>query len=248
MSAKLQHEHPLFLASVTDADEAQLVIAGGADLIDCKAPASGALGALPTSEVRRIAVSVAGRVPVSATIGDHPCQPEPVCRAVVEMAVTGVDFIKVGLFDGGFPRQTIQAVSKLDIGSSRLVAVLFADRQPDLSLLDDLSQAGFWGVMLDTADKGHGALPDAMSAPAISHFVRRASEEGLKTGLAGSLKLHHIDEIRALGPDIIGFRGALCVNALREGELSPAAIAAVHRALSSQRYEMPPMAKSPVIL
>ena len=143
MSTELKHGYPLFLASVTNADEARLALAGGADLIDCKAPASGALGALPTTVVRRIARAVNGRAPVSATVGDLPCEPKPVCQAVVEMAKTGVEFIKVGLFEGGRPQETINAVSKLDIGRAHLVAVLFADRQPDLSLISDLSQAGF---------------------------------------------------------------------------------------------------------
>ena len=42
----LRRGRPAFLASVINADEADIALEGGADIIDCKDPASGALGAL----------------------------------------------------------------------------------------------------------------------------------------------------------------------------------------------------------
>ncbi|HNI07365.1 MAG TPA: (5-formylfuran-3-yl)methyl phosphate synthase, partial [Thiobacillaceae bacterium] len=61
-----------WLASVTGAEEARLALAAGADLIDCKNPAAGALGALPRATVAEVLAAVGGRRPVSATIGDFP--------------------------------------------------------------------------------------------------------------------------------------------------------------------------------
>ena len=40
------------LASVTGPEEAEIVLAGGADLVDLKDPSRGALGARPVSVVR----------------------------------------------------------------------------------------------------------------------------------------------------------------------------------------------------
>ena len=89
------------LASVANLEEALLVLQAGADLIDLKAPAAGALGALPPEAVRQIVTAVAGRRPVSATIGDLPMEPARVLEAAREMAATVVDFVKVGFFPGG---------------------------------------------------------------------------------------------------------------------------------------------------
>ncbi len=45
----------------------------------------------------------------------------------------------------------------------RLVGVLLADRALDLELIPAAQGAGFAGVMLDTAAKDNGALPDLVS-------------------------------------------------------------------------------------
>ncbi len=60
------------LASVRTLDEALLALAGGADIIDLKDPARGALGALDQATARNIVAAIGGRAPVSATIGDLP--------------------------------------------------------------------------------------------------------------------------------------------------------------------------------
>ena len=88
----------LFLVSVTGAEEAEVAAAHGADIIDLKDPAKGALGALAEHEVRAAVAGIAGRRPVSAVIGDLPMRPEALAEAASAMADAGVDFVKVGLF------------------------------------------------------------------------------------------------------------------------------------------------------
>jgi uncharacterized protein (UPF0264 family) len=63
-------------------------------------------------------------------------------------------------------------------------------------------------------------------------FVATARLNGLLTGLAGSLGLADIPPLAALGPDYLGFRGALCSGG-RESALDPAALAAVRAALDA---------------
>ncbi|MGH8728453.1 MAG: (5-formylfuran-3-yl)methyl phosphate synthase, partial [Burkholderiales bacterium] len=87
-----------FLASVTSVEEARIAFECGADLIDCKDPSSGALGALRDETVAAIVKYVAGRRPVSATIGDLPMEPSLICAAVKAKVKTGVDYVKIGMF------------------------------------------------------------------------------------------------------------------------------------------------------
>jgi uncharacterized protein (UPF0264 family) len=79
------------LASVNSLAEALLVLNAEVDIIDLKQPEQGALGALEVADVKKIVAEIAGRCPVSATIGDLPMQPELVFNAVKAMSETGVD-------------------------------------------------------------------------------------------------------------------------------------------------------------
>ena len=56
----LRRDRPAFLASVMTAAEADMTLHGGAGIIDCKDPASGALGALDAEAVRNIVAVIAG--------------------------------------------------------------------------------------------------------------------------------------------------------------------------------------------
>lgn len=215
---------PRFLASVTSAAEAAIALAGGAEIIDAKDPASGALGALPVATVRAIVETVAGVVPVSATIGDLVPEPALITAATYSMAATGVDMVKIGLFEGGDARASIRALAALDLGPVRRVGLLLADRDPDFTLIEAMADAGFAGVMLDTASKDGRALPDVLPAARLGEFVARAQAAGMFAGLAGALRQHHISAVTAHAPDVVGFRGALCSGGHRQGPLEEDAV------------------------
>jgi uncharacterized protein (UPF0264 family) len=198
------------LASVANLAEARLVAEAGVDIIDLKNPARGALGALPVEEVARIVQALGGRHPVSATVGDLPMEPGIVAPAVEAMAATGVDYVKIGFFPGGDWSGVIFGLQPLAAAGIRLVAVLFGDCAPDLARVSALAGAGFAGAMLDTADKRKGSLP-AVCEPGFLHdFVAEVRGHGLLCGLAGSLRAGDVPLLRALEPDYLGFRGALC--------------------------------------
>jgi (5-formylfuran-3-yl)methyl phosphate synthase len=219
-----------FLASVTSLADAQICVSLGADIIDCKDPAKGALGALAHETVAAIKTGLPDKV-VSATIGDLPSLPDAVLPAVTAMATTGVDYIKIGLFPGGDARATIEKLGSLRLNAG-LVGLLLADQAPDWELVPVMAKAHFNGVMLDTARKGQSALPDILGLTGLSQFIRRAHEVGLFAGLAGSLALRHIPCLLPLSPDILGFRGGLCCAGSRTAELDAEAIAAVRRAIA----------------
>lgn len=222
----LTRQRPAFLASVTGAEEASLVLAGGADVIDCKDPSAGALGALPVTVVRDVVARVAGRAPVSATVGDLPPEPGTLEAAASAMAATGVDIVKIGFFGAGDARPAIVALGRMTLARARLVAVLMADQAADFDLVSHLAANGFAGVMLDTADKSAGRLTTVMPVSGLSQFVQSARKSGLMSGLAGSLRLDDIAPLASLDPDVLGFRGALCETG-RTSRLDPARVASI---------------------
>jgi uncharacterized protein (UPF0264 family) len=229
-----------FLASVRSAEEALLALAGGADIVDVKEPSSGALGRVDGAVLAEIVQTLRGRRPVSATIGDVALAPDTVLAAVAATAATGVDIVKIGLFPGDLAA-TLAALEPLARAGTRLVAVIFADRAPDLAhLIPHCRAAGFIGVMLDTADKRAGPLTAHLPVAALGRFVVSAREHGLLSGLAGALRLADIPALAALGADYLGFRSALTVGG-RDRDIDLGAVQAVRSALdaAAPRAQLP---------
>ncbi len=224
------------LASVTSPEEARIVLDAGADLVDAKDPARGALGALPLDIIKAIVAAVDGRRPVSATAGDLPADPELLAEAVRATAGTGVDFVKVGLFSKAHLAQCLAGLAaETATAGAGLIGVLFADLELDFRWVADLASAGFAGVMLDTADKSSGGLREHMTAARLTSFVQAAKQRGLLTGLAGSLRREDIAPLLAAGADYLGFRTALCLHRQRTAEIHPAAVAAIRACLPRER-------------
>jgi len=221
------------LASVNSVAEALLALDAQVDIIDLKQPALGALGALENNLVTQIVAEIAGRCPVSATIGDLPMQPEPVFNAVTAMAATGVDYIKIGFFPGGDWLATVAKLASLTQQNHALIAVLFADIKPDFGMIQVLKEAGFTGVMLDTMDKSKGSLTRVMAKTDIGLFVRQARDAQLLCGLAGSLKLEDIAGLADWQPDYLGFRGALCLQHDRTGTLDRLSVVRIKQAIAA---------------
>ena len=207
------------LASVRGPDEAEIALAGGADIIDLKDPSRGALGAVEESAVRSTVERIAGRRTVSAVIGDLPLGGRAV-DAAEAMAATGVDFVKLGIFPAEDTERAVRALAPL-ARRVRLVAVLPADLSPDLDLVPALAEAGFAGAMLDTARKDGRRLLDHVPIPELRRFVASCRAAGLLCGLAGALEPPDIPRLLLLAPDLLGFRGALCAAGRPEGRAGP---------------------------
>jgi len=207
------------LASVNSLEEARLILNTTVDIIDLKQPEQGALGALSIEEVTTIVNEINQQKPVSATVGDLPMHADIVFDAVKAMVKTGVDYTKIGFFPGGDWQGTISRLSEISQQGHKLIAVLFADTNPDIKTIDALKQAGFYGVMLDTMDKKNGSLSQVMDDSNIKRFVSQAKSAQLLCGLAGSLKQQDIAELIRLNADYLGFRGALCQKNIRTSEL-----------------------------
>ncbi|TSA05606.1 MAG: hypothetical protein D4R76_00300 [Methylococcus sp.] len=197
------------LASVAHLEEAEAVVGLGVDILDLKNPNEGALGAWSFDDVRIAVDALKGQV-LSATIGDLPMRPDLIVSAVRAMALCRVHYVKLGFFQGDPWGPVLAAVKQLDLYEVHLVAVLLADHPLDLAVIRTLRESGFSGVMLDTADKSKGSLRHGRSDDFIGAFVEEAHAHSLLCGLAGSLTLADIEPLSRLGPDYLGFRGALC--------------------------------------
>jgi uncharacterized protein (UPF0264 family) len=229
-------KRPGLLASVTSFEEAQLALDAGADIIDCKNPAAGALGALPVRTVRDIVKRMEGLAPVSATVGDVPLAPEAWQDAIEAMTAPGADILKIGISPPGDLQACLQAVRPL-AELYPLVAVAFADQPlPGLSFVDlakAVAEAGFLGVMLDTAGKTGQRLTTLLPTSELESFVHAAQQAELVCGLAGSLRLEDVHSLIPLRPDYLGFRSALCKDGNRTAPLDAEKVASIGRALRS---------------
>jgi dihydroneopterin aldolase len=146
------------------------------------------------------------------------------------MAATGVDFIKIGFFSHPRVNACANALSAL-ASRARLVAVMFADEPYDLELIDNLAGNGFSGAMLDTAHKTGRTLRDSRTTNELKEFVTRCRDRRLLAGLAGSLRREDVPSLLAIGPDYLGFRGALCRNGVRKQGLDHGALTAIRTLL-----------------
>lgn len=199
-----------FLASVRNLSEADIVLEHGADIVDLKEPARGALGAVDVFTLKQVVQRVAGRSPISATIGDIPIDADMIRNAASQRFEAGAEYVKVGLFPGRNVAGMVSTLSQ-ELGAGHaLVAVLFADLDPQLRILPLLADCGFAGVMLDTAKKASGSLCDHASGNCLTEFIKSSHELGMFCGLAGSLDRDDVSRLLPLRPDYLGFRGALC--------------------------------------
>ena len=219
------------LISVTSVEEAKLALIHGADIIDLKDPASGALGALPLPIIQAVLALVDGKKPVSATIGDLAMESGLISPAVNALAALKVDFIKIGFFPNDDYQAVLKDLYSIATSGIKLIAVLFAEHQYHPDLMTTLKKSGFIGVMLDTSKKNGLSLFDHYTNKQCAHFGKQARRYDLSFGLAGSLKLEHIAQAKLLKPNYIGFRGGVCLKSQRQLGLDIQKLTAVRMAL-----------------
>jgi dihydroneopterin aldolase len=213
----------LLLASVNGPAEAEIAVAQGVDIVDLKDTSKGAFGAVTPDVVRATVTAVAGRRPVSAVTGELAMEPALLVAAAGAMADAGAGYVKVALFPGPHRADCIRALSAL-ARRVKIVGVMFADDGWDQALIPLMAENGFAGGMLDTAHKGGGDLLAHIDIPTLGNVVDAFRAKGLLAGLAGSLEAPDIPRLLLLSPDILGFRGALCIGQDRTARIDAAAV------------------------
>ena len=207
----------------------------GVDIIDLKEPNHGALGAVPLKEIHHVVDELWEKCVISATIGDLPADVSAIENQVMQLAETGVDYVKVGMFSDRHIETCLPKLIHCANKGIAIIAVFFADMEFDTDyVIQTAKQAHLKGVMLDTARKGSGNLLSHKNILQLEYFVNRSKQNDLLTGLAGSLKTEDVHVLLKANPDYIGFRTALCISKERTSHLDPKAIKHVRNSIPYQ--------------
>ncbi|MCD1294531.1 hypothetical protein CUJ83_05890 [Methanocella sp. CWC-04] len=214
------------LVSPINVEEAITSEMGGADIIDVKNPKEGSLGANFPWVIQSIKSKVSK--PLSATIGDFNYKPGTASLAALGAAVSGAQYIKVGLYDIHTEEEAfevlsgiVKSVKSYDPGRI-VVASAYSDYSrigsiPALKLPPVAKKAGCDVVMVDTGIKDGKSTFEFMDEEELNAFCGLAHKNGLKCALAGSIKFDDIEMINRIDPDIIGVRGLVCGGDRNDG-------------------------------
>ena len=221
------------LVSVRSAGEVEAAVEGGAEIIDAKEPSQGSLGAVDPVELARIASAVPDGMPLSVALGDHstPGAARDAFELIRAIPHRPTElYVKIG-FSGLAEGTTVRAVLEAAVAAARgsalepeVIAVAYADHQlagtvHRHTIVDAAAEAGARGVLLDTWSKDGRGLFAWDSPTDIRQWLAEARRRRLLTALAGSLAVDQIDLVRAIGPDVLGVRGAACESG-RNGTVS----------------------------
>lgn len=212
------------LVSVADRSEALESVKGGAHIIDVKNPKEGSLGANFPRVIREIKDIIPDNIELSATIGDMPNLPGTAALAALGAAVSGVKYVKIGLFGVKTIEDSTKMLTEVVRATKdydkrlKIIASGYADYKTvgcinPLKLPEIAYKADADGVLIDVKIKnGKSNLFNFFKNNELRNFITKAHSYNLMVALAGSLKKHDIRLVYNLGSDIIGFRGALCTN------------------------------------
>jgi uncharacterized protein (UPF0264 family) len=220
------------LVSAKNLAEALAAAAAGADFIDLKDPAAGALGGLPAEQIGAIVAALRERCPgcaISATIGDADDTPiAQVLLRVAAVAAGGVDYVKVGVAPDARAPALLDALAGC---GAAVVPVLIADDGVDMTLVDHALRPGVYpALMLDTVHKRAGSLLQRLAPAPLRAFLAATRSRSTLCGLAGALRVDDVPQLLALGPDFAGFRSAVCAGE-RDGALDAQRVRALKATL-----------------
>ncbi|WP_414470603.1 (5-formylfuran-3-yl)methyl phosphate synthase [Methanobacterium sp. ACI-7] len=213
----------LLLISPINTEEAHEAIEGGADIIDVKNPKEGSLGANFPWVIKSVREMTPKNMLVSATLGDVPYKPGTVSLAAMGAAVSGADYIKVGLYGTKNYDESLEVMKNVvkTVNDYNDDAIVVASGYADahrVGAVDPMeipkvaADAGADLAMVDTAVKDGKTLFDFMNEEIIAKFNDEIHDYGLKSALAGSVKKDQLKTLYNLGTDVVGIRGAACIG------------------------------------
>lgn len=223
------------LVSVRSADEALAALAGGADLIDVKEPSRGPLGRANAQTIAEVVNAVAGRVPVSAALGewvDWHGMPVP----------SGLAFVKWGLANIKETAEQTAARVRESAQPAGSVLVAYADYEragsPQPELLAELApKLRFSAFLIDTAIKDGSTLLDWIDLAALFRIRHALTDAGVLIAVAGSLDLNAIRMLAPVCPDWFAVRGAACDGG-REGRVSTQRVRALRKVIATEQLAL----------
>jgi uncharacterized protein (UPF0264 family) len=220
------------LVSVVSAEEARRALAGGADIVDVKDPREGALGAPSPRVLSEVVRAVRGAAPISVALGDLPDLPHTAALAARGAAVSGADYVKVGLrgvveidravalmsavLDAVGDRTAVIAGAYADAGALEPPAIAPA------SLPALVERTGIAGALVDTYVKDGRGLYGWLSEAELTGLIARTHLVGGAFAVAGQLRLGELCRVDA---DVVGVRSAVCRDRDRTSELEAGLVA-----------------------
>lgn len=220
------------MISVVNKEDALAALEGGAEIIDIKNPAEGALGAPSPAVIRDVCTALQGKKPFSVALGEFPGKPGAAALAALGCTFFQPDYVKIAFIPHHTPkeiRETLQKVRNgLLVGGQKpisLVSVAYADTLRYASWdLDDFAavseEGGANGCLVDTWEKKGKSLLDYWPAEKLARWIAGCRRRQLFCGLAGSLRFSDVAALLPLEPDLIGVRTAVCDGNRLQGRVS----------------------------
>ena len=234
VNEKSRTQRPGLLISVRDLVEAKIACEADADLIDVKEPDRGSLGAADPQTLRAIAEDLAGRIPLSAALGELV----DADRQAAQLPAA-YQFAKFGL--AGAAKIDWQTALKRGFAQLpphvRPVAVIYADWKTCAAPSPDevcacARELGVAAVLIDTFNKDGSTLFDHFTFNQIGELISLAAQADLICVLAGGLSIDLVPAAASFHPDYIAVRGAAC-DGDRQGNISLDAIRRIKRIIMS---------------
>lgn len=211
------------LVSAINIEEAKEALKGGADILDVKNPKEGSLGASFPWIIKQISDYANNKTVVSTTIGDVPYKPGTVSLAALGSAVSGSNYVKVGLYGTRNYQEALEVMNavvktvKEYDDTITVVACGYADAKQIGSVLpEDIPKMAVNSnsdvAMLDTYQKDGRRLTDFLNKEELSQFTKQTHDYGLEVALAGSVNKKDIQLLEEIDCDIMGVRGCVCTG------------------------------------
>ncbi|VTR92282.1 Uncharacterized protein OS=Blastopirellula marina DSM 3645 GN=DSM3645_23711 PE=4 SV=1: DUF556 [Gemmata massiliana] len=213
---------PGLLVSVRSADEVAAALAGGADLIDVKEPAKGALAPAEAEVVSAVIDAVDGQVSVSAALGEWSSNAITEAHWHLELPL---QYVKWGLAGyaptPGWGEDLLDTRRELPIGTE-MVAVAYADWEraksvPPAEVAKFAKRFRFKAFLLDTWGKDGKTLLDFMTAKEIAGLVDGLKRVYTTVSIGGSLRPEQVKQLKGVTPDYFAVRSSACAAGKRDG-------------------------------
>jgi uncharacterized protein (UPF0264 family) len=220
---------PKLLVSVRSADEVAAALTGGADLIDVKEPAKGALAPAEAEVVAAVLAAVRGKVPVSAALGEWT--PNAITDAHWHLELK-LNYVKWGLAGytptPGWGEDLLDTRRELPVGME-MVAVAYADWEraksvPPAEVAKFAKRFRFKAFLLDTWGKDGKILLDFMTAAEVAELAEGLKRVYTTVAIGGSLRPEHAKQLKAAEPDYFAVRSSACAAGKRDGVIDAARV------------------------
>lgn len=222
-----------FLASVKNIDEAKKICLSNADIIDFKKVDDGALGFVGSNIIRQGRKVLQDRI-ISVTMGnEHNPNNNKTINNINYVIKNKINYLKIGLFDIRMIHEHKKLIKKINFLETKPICVVFADQDFDLLLIQKIIDIGYKGVMIDTCNKNGKSSLDLLNRNDIKKFTDIVKKNNMICGFSGSLKLHHIAELKNLDIDFLGFRGQLCIDSKDRDSINMDQVNRVSREIKS---------------